>query len=586
MELNWSLDKLYTGFDSEKFKNDIESLKNEINDLDSFAKSNLRNLDEPVKKIEEYISRNQKIMNFSILQQYTFLVLSVDSLNDKALKISDNLDEIYTGLSYSSVLFTEFIGKLENLDEIIKDSALLEEHSFILRNTKEEFKYTLSDKEELVLAKLRSTGSSAWESLHGQLTANLMIPIEIDGKEERRPLSVIRSLAHDKDSEVRKKAYEAELKGYEQIDKSIAFALIGIKGEVLTTSKMRGYESPLDMTLKNSYMDKETLDAMLSAMVDSLPMFEKYFRKKAEKLGHKNGLPFYDLFAPLGEVHMKFDFEEAKSFVLKNFYEFSQKLGDFAKQAFEENWIDVLPHEGKVGGAFCDGLHPIKECRILLNFAGKFEDVLTLAHELGHGYHGACLYDESILNSDYPMPIAETASNFCEQIVTQATYARASEEEKLVILEQSISDCSQVVVDIYSRFLFESKVFETRVDGSLSVNELKEFMTDAQKTAFGSGLDHAVLHPYMWVCKGHYYHASTNFYNFPYAYGMLFAKGLYAKYLEDKSGFVAKYDELLNATGKNTLRDVGLIVGIDVRDKEFWASSFKLIEKDIETFIK
>ncbi|NLJ41249.1 MAG: M3 family oligoendopeptidase, partial [Clostridiales bacterium] len=316
------------------------------------------------------------------------------------------------------------------------------------------------------------------------------------------------------------------------------------------------------------------------------PEFHKYYRRKAEILGHKNGLPFYDLFAPLGKTDMKFTYEEARNYIVKNFKTFSDKLADFADNAFEREWIDAEPREGKTGGAFCYNIHAIKASRILSNFTGTFSDVTTLAHELGHGYHGLCLEDESALNSDYTMPIAETASIFCETIIMNAALKEATQEQSLGILESSISDSGQVIVDILSRFLFESKLFEIRKDHPLSVNELKRIMLDAQKESYGDGLDHDYLHPYMWVCKSHYYSADRNFYNFPYAFGLLFAKGVYAEYLKRGKAFVPEYDKLLQATGKNNIADVARMINIDIRSIDFWRSSLRLIKEDIERFIR
>ncbi|HEY8362944.1 MAG TPA: M3 family metallopeptidase, partial [Tissierellaceae bacterium] len=277
---------------------------------------------------------------------------------------------------------------------------------------------------------------------------------------------------------------------------------------------------------------------------------------------------------------------EAMDYIIKNFRTFSDKLADFAKHAYENNWLDVEPREGKRGGAFCSNLHPIGESRIMANFSGSFSNMTTLAHELGHAYHGSCLKDESILNSRYPMPIAETASIFCETIVVNAALNEANDEEAIGILEASISDAGQVIVDIYSRFLFESELFQRRKNSTLSVNELKEIMINAQKEAYGDGLDENYLHPYMWLNKPHYYTASRNFYNFPYAFGLLFSKGLYAEYLRRGKEFVEQYDELLRATGKNNIKDVAKMVNIDVTDPEFFRSSLRLIEKDIEKFLE
>jgi len=223
---------------------------------------------------------------------------------------------------------------------------------------------------------------------------------------------------------------------------------------------------------------------------------------------------------------------------------------------------------------------------VLLNYGNAFSDVVTLSHELGHGYHGYCLNNESILNAHYPMPIAETASNFCETIVKKAAIKTATKDEAFSILETEISDCTQVIVDIYSRFLFESELFKIRKERSLSVKELNEIMINAQKEAYGDGLDSNFLHPYMWACKTHYYYAENNFYNFPYAFGQLFAKGLYAEYLKRGDSFPEQYKTLLSATGKNSLSDIAKIMNIDISSKDFWITSLKMIEEDINLFLK
>ncbi len=585
--MRWSLNELYTSFDSKEYERDFESFKSIVEEINKWADNNLQDLDRPVEKLETYIDYSVKITNlYSRLGSFANLSSAVNARDEVALQYLDKLGLIATELTKPEVQLQNFIKELNNLDKLIGESEVLKEPEFYLNQIKDKTKYLLSEKEEVLLSKMTNTGSRAWSNLQDKVTSTLLVDIELDGEEKQLPLPMARNLAYDKDPKVRKTAYEAELAAYKKIDESSAAALNGIKGEVITTSELRGFESPLAETLFKSRMDKETLDAMLTAMEEFLPVFHKYYRKKAELLGHENGLPFYDLFAPIGEVSMSFSYEEAMDYIIKNFRTFSDKLADYTKEAYENNWLDVEPREGKRGGAFCANLHPIGESRILSNFDGSFSNLTTLAHELGHGYHGLNLREESILNSSYPMPIAETASIFCETIVMNAALKEASDEEALAILETSISDAGQVIVDIYSRFLFESELFERRKSSSLSVNELNEIMMDAQKKAYGKGLDHDVLHPYMWLNKTHYYSAGLNFYNFPYAFGLLFSKGLYAEYLKRGDEFVREYDELLNATGKNNIRDVALRMDIDVHNPDFFRNSLNLIEKDIERFIE
>lgn len=585
--MRWNLERLYTSFESQEYMDDFKKLEEKISELGKWADDNLDTRDEAAKKMEDYINYSSKISNLFIkLRGFANLSSSVDARDEVALREMDKLVVKISETTKAEVQFKKFIKEIDNLEEIINSSELLKEHEFHLKQIKLNTKYMLSEEEEILISKMSNTGSDAWSNLQDKVTSTLMVDIHLDGKDQSLPLPVVRNLAYNKDANTRKTAYEAELEAYKKIEESSAAALNGIKGEVLTISELRGFESPLEETLVKSRMDKESLDAMLRAMEESLPIFHKYFRKKAELLGYQGGLPFYEIFAPMGEVNMSFTYEEAIEYIVDNFKTFSDKLANYVKDAYDNDWLDVEPRDGKRGGAFCANLHPIGESRILSNFSGSFSDMTTLAHELGHGYHGLTLREESILNSRYPMPIAETASIFCETIVVNAALKEASDEEALTILEASISDAAQVIVDIYSRFLFESELFEKRKQSSLSVGELKDIMLDAQKKAYGDGLDHDILHPYMWLNKPHYYSAGLNFYNFPYAFGLLFSKGLYVEYLNRGEEFVKEYDDLLNATGKHDIRDVALRMDVDIHDPDFFRNSLKLIEKDIERFIE
>lgn len=585
--MRWSLNELYTSFSSKEYTADLEKLDGIVGDFVNWADENLNSPNNPVEKMESYIKFSIDVRTlFSRLMSFASLTNAVEARNEQALQYQNRLIVKSTELTKPYVQFQSFIKDIDNLDELINSSELLKEHEFYLKRIKENTKYMLSEKEEVLISKLTNTGSTAWSNLQNMISSTLVVDINIDGEEKQLPLPVVRNMAHDKDPAKRKLAYEAELKAYKKIEESSAAALNGIKGEVITLAELRGYKSPLEETLKDSRMDEETLNAMLTAMKEFLPVFHKYYRKKAEILGYENGLPFYEMFAPMGGVNRTFTYEEAMDYIIENFRSFSDRLADFVQNAYEKNWLDVEPREGKRGGAFCSNLHSIGESRIMANFNGSFSNMTTLAHELGHAYHGLNLKDETILNSGYPMPIAETASIFNETIVVNAALKEANDEEALSILEASISDAGQVIVDIYSRFLFETELFERRKTHPLSVNELKEIMLEAQKQAYGDGLDHDILHPYMWLNKTHYYSAGRNFYNFPYAFGLLFSKGLYAEYLKRGEEFVKEYDELLNATGKNNIKDVALRMGIDVSDPEFFRNSLRLIEKDIERFIE
>lgn len=584
--MRWSLDDLYISFDSPEFLEDVRRVPEEIAEMEEYAAVNFKSPERAGEKIAHFLTLEMEVnRRISKVMAFANLTLAVNARHEEARAVYARMAMTVSNLTGPEVRFQRYLGELGDLKPLLEEDPLLSEHSFYLHELQENARYLLSDGEERLLAKLTTSGSKAWTNLQNLLSSTLLVEMEEEGKIVSRPLPAVRNLAHHEDAMVRRNAHEAELKAYRKIEESSGAALNGIKGEVLTVSTLRGFSSPLAETLFHARMEEEILNSMLTAIREYLPAFRRYLRRKAEILGHKNGLPFADLFAPLGKSRLHFTYDEAMEYIVRQFSTFSPALGEFARHAHEKNWLDVEPRDGKRGGAFCSNLHAIGQSRIMANFDGSFSNLTTLAHELGHGYHGHNLKKETILNSSYPMPIAETASIFCETIVVNAALSELEGEEALTLLEQSISDACQVIVDIYSRFLFESELFAVRGDHPASVEELKAMMLKAQKEAYGEGLDPEHLHPYMWLNKTHYYFPNRNFYNFPYAFGLLFSKGLYAEYLKRGEAFVPAYDELLAMTGKNSIREVALTMGIDVTTPDFFRSSLELVAKDIEKFL-
>ena len=472
----------------------------------------------------------------------------------------------------ASTRFQKWIAA-QDLDALIPSDPLFQQHAFWLQEIRSHAAHTLSDEVEDAIGKMELNGSNAWAQLQEYMTST--VAVTMDGQDYT--LSSIRNLAYSTDPTVRKKAYEAELKAYDKIKDAVCFALNSIKGEANTVSELRHFDSVLDMTLFNSRMRKETLDAMFTAIDEALPRFHAYLRHKAELLGYTDGLPFYELFALMGKSTRTFTTDEAKAYLIQNFTSFSKDVAGIIERAFDEEWIDFFPRKGKVGGAFCCNLPMLKQSRVLTNFDGSLSDVVTLAHELGHAYHGHRIENHSPLNTRYSMPVAETASTFNETVIMNAAIRdAASDEEKMMLIESTLQDVTQVICDIYSRYLFETEVVE---------KSKEDIMLRAQKKAYGTGLDHSQLHPYMWICKSHYYDAGLNFYNFPYAFGCLFAKGLYAQYQKEGPAFVDKYNRLLEATTVSSVEDVAAMAGIDITRPDFWRDSLAIVETMIDEFI-
>jgi len=578
---NWDLTKLYESYESDSFQDDFKNLDVMIQKTNEFkVKFKEENY---VAIVTDYLLNEIDLNNLiGRLYRYISLRQSTNTTCQDSAKYQVLIMRKLSELTEVETLFSKFVASIPNIQEFVYETDFLKEHSFYIQEIFDKNKYVLDEQTEGLLSKLNQSSGSLWGKMQGVLTSTL--EVEFDG--EILTLPEIINKGEDKDPKIRKRAYETELEAYKKIDKAIAFSMNGIKGQVNTLTEKRGFTSPLDHALKVSRMEEKTLNAMISAMKEYLPHFRKYLRRKAELLGHNDGLPFYDLGAPIGKSSSEFTVPMAQDYILKNFGTFSSHLKALANKAFTENWVDYRPYKGKVGGAFCANIHPIKESRILTNFTGTFGDVITLAHELGHAYHGDNIFNESALNSSYTMPVAETASTFCETIVLKAALQDAEGEELLNILESDLQGSTAVIVDILSRFIFERSVFEDQKTDFLDENKLKELMLEAQRQTYGNGLNEDLMHPYMWLWKPHYYSTGLSYYNWPYAFGLLFAKGLYGVYQKEGQEFPDKYDALLQVTGKLSVEDIAKQADIDVTDINFWRTSLEVIKEDIELFLK
>ncbi len=580
MNREWDLSILYDGFDDPKFTADFQAIDDAADSIRALAREadtlpHAELLHRMIDCFTRHSELSQKLFIYISLRQ------STNTADARANSLDGQLRGKMSSVSAAETKLQHAVASFDDLDAILDADESLQAYRYMLENIRRDSRYLLSDREEELLATMNISGAAAWESMRDVLTST--VGVEYDGG--TTTLSAIRSLAYDPDPGVRRRAYEAELACYPKIRDSVAFSLNSIKLQVISECRMRGYESPLDSALKGSRMKRETLDALMGAMEEYLPKFWQYLRAKAEAMGYKNGLPWYELFAPMGESESKYTAEDARDYLLRIFGGFDSELHDMVQRAFDESWIDFYPHEGKVDGAFDCGVPSAHMSRVLTNFTGSFGDVVTLAHELGHAFHDQQVFSHPLLCQDYTMPVAETASTFNEVLtVSSAIEAAQNRREKLALIENQLADACQIICDIYSRYLFETAVFESRPQEFLDAGRLGEMMLDAQRKAYGDGLDPEAMHPYMWLCKSHYYSGSLSFYNFPYAFGGLFARGLYARYRELGAEFVPLYKKLLHATSTHDVEETAQIAGIDLTDRAFWRAALESLAQEIDEF--
>jgi len=581
---HWRMDTPFAGIDDPALASAITTLDDSLTTLTAhYDQHHVQKHDTTVQVattvVELILTETGAVMTqIRTLNAYIYCFVSTNSRDGVAQARLSELRQRLVRLSQLSTRLTAWAGCLD-ITSLVAQSSYIATHQFMLEEAARRAQHQMAPEAEAVAAELNVSGGGAWARLHSNLTSQLSV--QFDGKTE--PMSAIRALAYDSDSETRQAAHDAEIATWQAQSMPLAMAINAIKGEVNTLAKRRGFASPLDISLLDNRIDRATLDAMMGAAHDSFPLFRRYLKAKATLLGAGPQLPWYDLFAPVTMGGKSWEYAEACEFVATQFHAYSPRMGDFARRAFAEGWVDAEPRMGKVDGAFCIGLQH-DQSRVLMNYKPSIGSIMTLAHELGHAYHNLNLASQTPLNRDTPMALAETASIFCETLTQAAALTHADATGKLEILESSLQRSCQIVVDITSRYLFETRLFAQRQQRELSADELCGLMTQAQKETYGDGLQESTLHPYMWAVKGHYYSTGRSFYNYPYMFGQLFGTGLYALYRNDPGSFTPRYDDLLAGTGRADAATLAKTMGIDITQRAFWEGSLAVVADEVAQF--
>ncbi|MFO7730454.1 MAG: M3 family oligoendopeptidase [Spirochaetia bacterium] len=613
----WNLAELYDGVESAEYT----ALKQELVELtdrfDKAAKNGALRGADPAVWLESCLELYNRLGDsYEELDAFVNMWYTTSTTDQAALAELNSLEELGLAVQAAEVSFKNSVAEIaDRLPEIFEDKPALGEYRFFLEEQLFFQQHQMSEKEEALAADLMRSGGNAWGRLFQTVSSTAAADWEENashGPCEKKTVTELRGMAFDPERSVRRRAWLKELEAVEQVEIPLAAAMNGVKGSTVSLSRRRGYESVLEKSMQQARISRATLDALIGVMEESMPVFREYLSGKARLLGLER-LSFYDLFAPvsahagikLGEkgagraenaevksadnpasMPERWSYSAARDFILTHFHSFSAELADFTAAAFKKGWIDAQPRAGKVGGAYCITLPVTGETRVMCNFSGNFGDVKTIAHELGHAYHHYVLRDAPHIFRQYPMTLAETASIFAESVVIDGALQEAGPEEKLPIVEKLLQDSTQVIVDILSRFKFESAVLKQREQGELSPKELKRLMLEAQTATYGDALNPDELHPYMWAVKPHYYSPELAFYNFPYAFGQLFGLGLYNRYVQEGSAFLPVYRDVLLSTGKGSAEEVTRAAGFDIESPQFWRAGIAAVKARVDEFLK
>ncbi len=583
---SWSYDGLYSSYEDENYLNDAELVQRDFKKFLKWAQTAFSSYEDAGEKLEYYISETERLnLPFRKLFVFARLHQSVDINDMGAAKTAEMLGRVQSDEAAIRAALILWLKGLENFEKILAQSSLLSEHSAFFKRLLKNADRTMSPHQEALAIELRTNGGTLWSRLRQKQTADLLVSIEPDGVRELVTIGSLNKLYNSDDMSLKQMAFTAEMDGYKSIEDVCAYAINGIKGEASSIARARGYENLLEESLDKNYrMSKKSLEALIRVMENTFEPLRDYLRLKAKLLGHEGcGLFQFELDRSVLKRKLAYTLDEASENVIESYKAFDSKMGLYVQNAFDNDWVDAFSHKGKRSGAFCIGIRPIKQFRIMSNFTGSFGSMNTFAHEMGHGIHNMILSSETSLNGVYPMTIAETASIFGERLLKAFMMEKGTDTEKMYALENALDGEVRKIMDIYCRFKLEHEIVSRRDNGMLTANEINEMSRDILCDVFKDTLAPEFINPYVWIIKPHFYMPETNYYNIPYACGLMLALTLYGMSKEDDS-FNEKYKELLRKTGKMSVEEFAEALGGNSESEEFWNIGRKEILRDIEEF--
>lgn len=587
---NWNLDSLYKGgSQSIQLVNLIHRIMDNLHILTknlevhktSIKKQNLKPLLSMVQQFQSILSEWEEVDEF-LLCAYSenvdnssaiSLVKKSDNLKAEIDTLKVKLNQLLVSLPEDT--WNEFI----NLEEI-------KPISFYLVKQKKDANDRLPPEMERLISVMSVNGIKGWEQQQQLMLSKLKVLLEVDGEKKPVPIGQALNYAiHSKDNELRKQASQGIKEACEAEATSFASVFNHIAGSRLDIYEQRGWTNLLKEAVEQNDINEETIHLAIASIDENKKWYTTYIQRKLE-LSRAKKTSWFDLVTPLFAPIEKISYDEARTIILTQFYGFSEKLGRFAERVFEADWIESENRPNKAESGFCTSMPLSKESRIFLTYRETYQDVLTLAHELGHAYHNFIIHDEPALAQQKGISVAETASTFMENLVLDAVIDQTSnEQDKLALLELKIKNGLMYVGAVPNMFRFEQAFYEKRKQGPLSVQEINGLLSDVENSFYEGQIEDLAL--YKWMYTSHFYDAEKPFYNIPYTIGYLFSNGIYEMANLEPNGFEERYDELLRNSGRMTVEQLAqTFLNVDISKREFWHASQQPLKDAIDEYMR
>ncbi len=582
----WNLNDLFSGVDDPEIDKTLdrtlarakafaERYRGKIDSDDLTAPTLL----ESIKELEEIAVDESKVGCYAVL------VFSADTGKPEHGALMQHVQERQTEISLELLFFELELmaAKPEIIDRLLED-PILDNYKHFVHAARLFREHKLVEGEERILEEKANTGGRAFERLFEESVSDIVFHITLDGKEQTLTEPEVLALLKEPSREVRKAAAESLTQGLLEHGRLLTFIFNTLVYDKAVDDRLRRYEYPEQARNLSNELDRETVETMISTCVEGYPLVARYYRVKKDVLGYDK-LYHYDRYAPLFESKETYPFEAAKGIVLESFGRFSSEIGDAAAEFFDKGWIDAEPRKAKRGGAFCMSVTPDLHPYMLMSYLNRKDDIGTLGHELGHGVHFSLSRDQTLLNFNSGLPVAELASTFGEMLVFDSLVSKSDLEEKLALYAEKIEEIFATIFRQAAMYKFEQDLHrDRREQGELTREQIGELWQTNIQAMFQDSVEMGEEHANWWMYVNHF--IGSPFYVYAYSFGELLVMALYSMYKREGEAFVPKYVELLKAGGSCSPQELLGRVGIDIRDPEFWRGGMKIVEGLVGDFEK
>lgn len=584
MAVVWKLDDLFTGIDDPRIE---QRLTLQLERATQFEERYRGRIDSPeltAATLREAISEYESILQETDKpRSFASLLFAADTSDPARGAFYQRMRERGTEISVKLLFFTLELARADeaHMRALLADPLMAPYRHFV--EVARAFRdHQLSEPEERILEEKANTGPRAFRRLFEEVVSNIAFRYERDGEVETLTQPEVLARMRDPEREVRKAAAAALSHGLRENARVLTFIFNVLLQDKNVEDRLRRYSFPEEARHLSNELPRETVELVVETVVGSYPLVARYYHTKRRIMG-LDELTHYDRYAPLFPKKEHVPFERARALVLDAFRAFSPTMGAAAEEFFERGWIDAEPRRGKRGGAFCSYVTPDLHPYVFMNYLDRLDDVMTLAHELGHGVHAALSRGQTYLNFQGTLPLAELASTFGEMLVFERLQAEAGPEDRLALYADKIEGTIATVFRQAALYRFEQTIHRRRREhGELTTDDYSALWQKELQAMHGDAVRLGDEHRFWWLYISHF--ISSPFYVYAYAFGELLVMALYQRYRQEGPSFADRYLELLRAGGSESPQALMARVGIDLNDADFWRGGLRAFEETIAQF--